>query len=283
MAQRSLIRLFGFLFLLSLSTLGHAEGGRASVLSDLHIDQAIDGDVVVFGADLYLDPGARVAGDAVAVGGDVYLSPEAAVDRHVVAVFGTADVPRGASVGGRVLGYASLASLVGGSLRNGEPLRVDFAMRILTAGGWLLVTTGLAFLFPVRMRFGAWAVPTFGIKIVALGLILGLTVVASLVASLGLGPAIGVPLVASLMIAYFGAKAVGLTVLGCWLGGEVLARWSDHPMPISLEVFVGLLIMLALRFTPVVGENLWTLISLTALGTSIAVAGISTDSARAAA
>ncbi len=282
MAQRSLIRISALLFLLGISFVNNAGAGQAAVLKDLHIGHPVEGDVVVFGADLYLEPGTRIEGDAVAIGGDVIVSRDVEVDGHVVAVLGHVEVSRDATVGGRVLGYSSLASLGGASPVSGDPRQVDFSMRLLTAGGWLLVTTGLAFLFPVRIRFGAWAVPTFGFKILALGLLLGLTVVASVVAALGFGPALGVPLVASLMIIFFAAKAVGLTVLGCWLGGAVLERWFHHPMPISLEVFVGLLILLALRFTPVVGENLWTVISLTALGAAIAVAGISTDSARAA-
>jgi hypothetical protein len=153
-------------------------------------------------------------------------------------------------------------------------------MRLLTAGGWLLVTTGLAFLFPTRMRFGAWAVPTLGIKVPALGIMVLLTAGASLIAALGLGPSLGVPLVAALMVIFFVGKSVGLTVLGCWIGTTVLRRWFNHPLPISLEVFVGVLTLHALRFLPFAGETLWNLISLVALGASIAVVGVSTDPLR---
>ncbi len=59
------------------------------------------------------------------------------------------------------------------------------------------------------------------------------------------------------MVVFFAAKAVGLTVLGCWLGrgASTLVR---HPVPISLEVFVGVVVFLALRFLPSVGETTWT-------------------------
>jgi hypothetical protein len=87
-------------------------------------------------------------------------------------------------------------------------------------------------------------------------------------------------MVAALMIVSFAAKSVGLTVLGCWLGSAVLRRWVHHPLPISLDVFVGVLVLLALRFLPIAGETLWTLISLIALGASIAVIGVSVDRGR---
>lgn len=272
------------LFILCVSCLPgvvSAASGRASVLAKLEVDEEVEGDVVVFGADLVLGPRARVHGDAVAVGGDIRLAEGAEVTRHVVAVLGRAEVPEGVEVGGRVLSFASLATLLPASPPRRPSLRADISMRLLTAGGWLMVTTGLAFLFPIRMRYGSWALPTLGIKVPALGMFVALTVAASLVAALGLGPAVGVPLVASLMIVFFAAKSVGLTVLGCWVGAGVLRRWIHHPLPISLEVFVGVLALLALRFLPVAGETLWNLISMVALGASIAVVGVSTGLPRA--
>ena len=283
MAQRPLtvFPLLPLLLLLVLTGVADAAPGRTAVLSDLRVDERVDGDVVVFGADLELGPGAQVNGDAVVVGGNIRVAGGAEVTRHVVAVLGGAEVPRGAKIGGRVLSFSSLASLLPTSSARGPSLHTDVSMRLLMAGGWLLVTTGLAFLFPIRMRFGAWAVPTLGIKIPALGMMVLLTVGASLIAALGLGPALGVPLVAALMVVFFVGKSVGLTVLGCWIGTTVLRRWFQHPLPISLEVFVGVLVLLALRFLPFAGETLWILVSMVALGASIAVVGVSTDPLRA--
>lgn len=278
MARRPLTHLSFFLLLsLMVSGASAAETGRTAVLSDLRIDEPVFGDVVVFGADLELGPEAQVEGDAVAVGGDIRVAEGAVVKRHVVAIFGGAEVPVDADVGGRVLCFSSVATLLSASSVRESSLHADFSMRLLAAGGWLLVTTGLAFLFPIRMRYGAWAIPSLGIKVPALGMMAGLTVFASLIATLGLGPVLGVPLVGGLMVVFFVARAVGLTVLGCWIGGIVLKRWVRHPLPISLEVFVGVLVLLALRFLPVVGETLWTLISLVALGASVAVMSVSTD------
>jgi len=279
------INLYSLYFFLPLALMvsgaAAASSGRTAVLSDLRVDDLVAGDVVVFGADLELGPNARVEGDAVAIGGDIRVAEGAVVTRHVVAVLGGAEVPVDADIGGKVLCFTSPASLISASSIREPSLHADVSMHLLAAGGWLLVTTGLAFLFPIRMRFGAWAVPSLGIKVPALGMMAGLTVFASLIAALGLGPVLGVPLVGGLMVIFFVARAVGLTVLGCWMGAMVLKRWVRHPLPISLEVFVGVLILLAVRFLPVVGETMWTLISLVALGASIAVAGVSADVTRA--
>ena len=163
MAQRRLIhRFFIFLFLIAAST--EAFPSQTAVLADLSVNETVAGDVVVFGADLVLGPNARVSGDAIAVGGDVRLAEGARVGRHVVAVFGTAAVPSQGQVEGRILAFASLAGLQAGA-GTGQPLRVDFAMRLLAAGGWLLVATTLAFLFPARIRCATWSVPVLGFKI----------------------------------------------------------------------------------------------------------------------
>ena len=276
MAQRRLI-LRSLIFIFMIVGAATAFPSQTAVLANLSVDETIVGDVVVFGADLELGPNARVSGDAVAVGGDVRLAEGARVGRHVVAVFGTADVPSQGQVEGRVLAFASLASLQAGV---GQPLEVDFAMRLLASGGWLLVTTGLAFLFPARIRCAAWLVPVLGVKVPVIGLLAGLTFVASLVAALGFGPALGVPLVAALMVVFFSAKAVGLTVLACWSGAAVLRRWFHHPTTISLDAFIGILLLLALRFLPGIGDTVWNAISLVALGASLAVISVSPDQMR---
>ena len=281
MAQRRLSGLVALFFLLTVTSVGEAAPGRAAVLTDLEINESVEGDVVVFGADLVLGAQARVTGDAVAVGGNVWIAPGAEIGRHVVAVFGAVEVDGDAEIGGRAISLSSLASLATGAGSTGRPHQVSFAMRLLASGGWLLVTTGIAFLFPIRMRFAAWSVPAFGVGIPALGLMIALTAVVSLLAALGFGPALGVPLVAALMVLFLIGKSLGLTVLGCFVGTWVLRRWVRHPLPISLDVFVGVLVLLAFRFAPVVGDTLWNLISLTALGASIAVLSVTGDPARA--
>lgn len=275
MAQRRLILLTA-LILCSFVNIASAESdsSRTAILADLYVNEAVSGDVVVFTGDLTLGENARVAGDVVAIGGDVRVAEGAEVGRHVVAVFGSTEVSPQAVVHGKVLSYSSLASLANRPGTGSSPPRESVSVRILWSGGWLLVTTGLAFLFPVRMRYGTWALQPLGYRVPALGLLVVITAVAFVVAALGLGPALGVPLIAGLMMVLFSAKAVGLTLISCRLGAMVLRRWLHHPLLISLEVFVGTLVLLALRFLPVVGETLWSLASVIALGAGILVIGV---------
>jgi hypothetical protein len=275
MAQQRLIRLTTIVIGCALCAVSAAaEPSRTTVLTDLVVDEPVAGDVVVFAADLVLGKNARVTGDAVAVGGNIRIADGAEVGRHVLAVFGTAEVSSGAVVEGRVLSFASLASLVQAPGAGPPSTRVSVAVRLLASGGWLLVTTGLAFVFPIRMRYGAWALPPLGYRVPALGFLVYLTVIASLVAALGFGPALGVPLIAGLMVAFFAAKAVGLAVISAALGAALLRRVLHHPLPVSLEVFVGTLALLVLRFLPLAGETLWSVMSVVALGASIAVIGV---------
>jgi hypothetical protein len=269
------------LILLALAPGASASPGKTSVLADLELTGPVEGDAVVFGADLVLGPGAVVSGDALAVGGCLRIADGASVGRHAVAVFGDVALDPGATVGGRVLAFASLASLARSQDGGRGSLQVDSGLRLLASGGWLLVTTGLAFLFPARLRIGAWSLPALGFRVPALGLLVALTLVASLVAVLGLGPALGVPLVAALMVIFFAGKAVGLTVIGCALGRIVLRRWLHYPLPISLEVFAGMLVLLAARFLPLAGETLWIATAVLALGASVAVLGAAPRSSTA--
>jgi hypothetical protein len=279
-ARRQLKLVGAVVLFLSLSFSGPAIAApsQTSVLADLQVNEPVEGDVVVFGANLELGPEARVSGDAIVIGGNIRLSPGAEVGRHVVAVIGQSVVPAGALVEGRVLAFSSVATLAPAGLAD-RSLHLNLALRLLTSGGWLLMTTGLAFLLPVRVRYGTWAMPVLGIKVPALGAMVWLTWFAALIAVLGLGPALGPPLVAALWVLFFVAKAAGLTVLGGWVGAAVLRRWVHHPVPITLEVFVGVLALLALRFLPVVGGTFWVLVSVTALGACVAVLVLTNDGA----
>jgi hypothetical protein len=91
----------------------------------------------------------------------------------------------------------------------------------------------------------------------------------ALVAVVGLGPTLGVPLFAALAIAFELVKAFGLAVLGASLGGAVLRRVTERSLPVTLHVFLGVTLMLAMRVLPWVGSVAWTVVSLVALGVAV--------------
>jgi hypothetical protein len=254
--------------LLLAGSAGAASPPRTSVFSDLVVNEAVDGDVVAFEADLHLGPRAHVTGDVVVIGGDLRLDAGSKVDRHVVAIFGDVHAESGAVVEGRTLAFASLSNL---ALTPGDetPLQVSLAVRLVTSGGWLLVTTALAFGLSTRLRYAVWVLPQLGARVLVLGVAAGVTFFAAVIAVLGLGPALGVPLSAALTVVFFALRAVGLTVIGGFIGGIVGGRLLRRPLPLTVEVFVGVFALLVLRFVPLIGGVLWSVAAIAALGTGI--------------
>ena len=267
-----------FVFAIAVSPVAQAAPPRTTVFNNIVINERVDGDVVAFEADVHLGPMADVVGDVVVVNGDLRLDPHARVGRHVLAIFGHVEVAPGAVVQGRTLAFSSLSSVV---LRPGSsaPMQVNVAVRLVTSGGWLLVTTALAFGLSTRLRYGVWMLPRLGFRVLVLGVAAGITFFAAVVAVLGFGPTLGVPLAAALTVVFFAFRAIGLTVIGGFLGELLLRRFIDRPLPLTLEVFVGVFAMLAVRFLPFLGGVLWGVCSIAALGTGI-VALVTTVSDR---
>ncbi len=236
--------------LLAVAGVASAGGGRVAALSELRVNERVEGDVVVMGGDVVLGPQARVSGDVITFFGTVEAAPTAQVDGHVIAVGSLAEVrllPMGAA---------------------GEP-HLQLALRLLMMGGWLLVTSLIAFLAPGRVRFGTWLVGRTGFKSLVLGVLVAITLVAALVAAMALGPTIGLPLVVTLGAVLLAVKTLGLTVLGGVLGGRLLGTLRSRPLPLTVEVFVGVAVLLLARLVPVLGEALWTLTVIVSLGAAV--------------
>lgn len=268
MARHRLITAVAFVVVIAAGLVAGAAPPRTTVFNDIVINERVDGDVVAFEANVHLGPMADVLGDVVVVNGDLRLDPNARVGRHVMAIFGHVEVEPGAVVQGRTLAFSSLSNV---ALRPGgtAPLQVNVAVRLVTSGGWLLVTTALAFGLSTRLRYGVWILPQLGFRVFLLGVAAGVTFFAAVVAVLGFGPSVGVPLAVGLTVIFFAFRAVGLTVVGGFLGTLVLRRWFRRPLPLTLEVFVGVFVLLAVRFLPFLGGLLWSVCSIVALGMGI--------------
>ena len=64
------------------------------------------------------------------------------------------------------------------------------------------------------------------------------------------------------------------------MGRVVLGRLVHRPLPLSVDVFVGVALLLVVRVAPLVGSPLWTVLSVVALGTGVfALALVSHDGA----
>lgn len=235
---------------------GAAAPGRAVVLQPVAVDGPIDGDVV-------------------AVGGDIHLGANADVRGDVVALFGAVDRAPGAHVGGRVLAVSSLSGLVLARGSVGRSSRSQLGVRLLVAGLWLFATTLVAAAAPRRSVAGSWAVDRVGWRSVVVGALVSVTLVAALIAALGSGPALTVPLTAAVMVVFMAGKAFGLVLVGAVVGRRVLAAVRRGQSQVTFEVFLGVGVLLVLRFLPVVGGVIWTVVSIWALGACVLGAALS--------
>ena len=251
MAPRRLIPLAALVLLLVHGTVAWGAPAKVAALSELRVDELVDGDVV-------------------ALAGDVVLGPRADVRGHAVAVFGEVRAEPGARVAGRMIGLSSLAGLAVLPAAGEDGARLRIAVRLLVAGSWLLATTLIALLWPSRLRWGMAVLPQLGLRVAVLGAMVALTLLAALIAAIGLGPGVGLLLAAALGVGFLAIKAVGLAVLGGSLGKTVLGRLAaGRALPLTSAVFVGVLLLLMARFLPVVGGGAWTVVSLAALGAGV--------------
>ena len=223
---------------------------RTAVLQDLVVDGPVPGDILV-------------------VMGDLTLTERARVEGHAVAVLGTIQVEPGAVVEGRVLAVSSLGALTLHPTAGDVDVLLTAGVRLLSVGGWLLLTTAVAVLFPVRVRLGTWAVGRLGIRVALLGVLAAATLIAAFVAAVGLGVPAGVPVAAAVFLLFFAVKAVGLAVVGGLLGALLAARLLHRGLPLSVHVFTGVLLLLLCRLVPFLGGSAWTVISIVALGAGV--------------
>jgi hypothetical protein len=219
---------------------------RYALLEDLRVDESVRGDVVVLGADAVLANGARVGGDVVAVLGTVTREP-------------------GAVVQGRTVALTSLGALLTESTGINAG-RTRIGLRLLTAGFWLLLATTLAAVLPVWCRRGCTLAVGAPMRTAVAAALFVATLVAGLVALLGLGPVLSMPLVTAVVLAAVVIKGIGLMLLGAFVGGKAVRRVTPRFAPVSVEVLIGVSLLLVLRFVPGVGSALWTAVSLVAVG-----------------
>ena len=69
-----------------------------------------------------------------------------------------------------------------------------------------------------------------------------------------------------LMVLFVAVKAVGLAVIGADLGRRAVARSGFSTLPTSVDVFIGVALLLFIRLLPWVGGFFWAAVSVFALG-----------------
>jgi hypothetical protein len=106
-------------------------------------------------------------------------------------------------------------------------------------------------------------------RMLVLGSLATLTCFAAMVAVVGLGPALGLPLSVALLAVFLLAKGIGLAVIGGALGTRLRRSLLPWTLPLSVDVFAGTAVVLVLRFVPLVGGVLWSVLSVAAFGIGV--------------
>jgi len=249
-SPRRLIPIVAISWCLAHPVAAEATQGRVAALESLRVEDSVEGDVVV-------------------LGGDVTLGRDAHVTGHVVAVFGTVRLEEGAQVGGRVVAVRSLARLTVDPRLQQELPWLSLGLRLLTSGLWLVAVTLLAWLLPRWLRSGVGVLEGRSLRVLALGGVATLTCFAAMVAVVGLGPTLGLPLSVALLVVFLVARAVGLAVIGGAVGSRLRRPVLPRSLPLSVDVLVGTALILVLRFAPVVGGALWSVVSVAAFGVGV--------------
>ncbi len=228
---------------------------------------ALQGSVVIRGS---------VAGDVVVLSGGARLGPAARIDGDVFVLGGSIEAAPGARIGGRAVSYptassAWLALLEGPSLGlpAGSPLLLGAKLALLAAWAALLM---LFFATSGRQILGtAESVRREPFR----GFFVGLTgVVAMLLTALFFsafaGTLLSFPLLIlvvllALLLKLWGMVAV-FCALGDWAARHLFRR--RRPRPINAAT-LGLLLLGAVKFLPVVGVWAWSVATLIGVGATL--------------
>jgi len=225
-----------------------------AIAGDLSVNSEVDGDVLVLGGELYLGPSAHIHGDAIAIFGRVNRDPAAQID-------------------GRVLHLEDLASL-DPQFENQSQTRLSIFL--LTAGFWLLTTSLIGALLQKRLGRALFQLKILNWRILPFAILAQLTLMGALIATLGLGPKFAAPLTGMVLGVSLILKALGLSLLGWFLGAHLLP--SSPRLPVNAKIFAGVLIFNLLRLLPGLGSLCWILISVLALGSGILILGATSRS-----
>lgn len=241
---------------------GDLRGTVVAVAGDVHVSGSVEKDVIAFGGNIVLDPGARVRGDVLAVGGAVSMPAGGPV------------------VAGRVLTVGELEAAFATELKT-SPLAVKrssglfVAFRLVLLLAWLAAGLLLLRFVPRPVTGAAGLVPGRLATVAAIGAAAVLTALLVSAFLLLVLPATAGLLAAGLLVALLAAaKTFGLAAVFVALGRR-LTRGVGRGSPFfgdPAALAVGLVLLGFLSLVPVAGPLLWSAASLLGIGTTFVAA-----------
>lgn len=232
---------------------GKVRGRVVAVASDVRIEGAVEGDVIVWGGDVSFGPAGSIAGNLVVFGG---------------AVKGPAGRP--APVAGTVSTPGTLLQLylteTGKAPWEAAALSpVVWGLRLLALAAWLAVAVALLYFFGSPLARAADRAESNWGAALAAGVLGVLTLFLAAAAALALLPsAVSVPIALFLGAAAIAAKVFGMGALFLLVGQKITDSFAPARRPAALAL--GFAVLGGISLLPIAGAIVWSAISVAAVG-----------------
>jgi len=246
---------------------------RTSVGRDLVVSEPVNGNVVAVLSDVAVD--AAVSGNVIVWGGTARFGPNGSVDGNLSVFAGNVVPPAGRAlpVRGTVSTPGSLLRLYLEEMHRApweDVTRVSAVrgLRIVALSAWLFLSLVLLYFFGSPFaRAAAIAEADWGGTLLA-GALGVLTLFLGATAALALLPvALSMPLAVALGAIAVAAKVFGMGALFLLLGQKLLRNVSPAKRPFALAA--GFAALGAASLLPVVGAVLWSAASIVAVGVAL--------------
>jgi len=256
--------------LLSVPALSASRPAVASVGRDLVLSRSVPGRVIAVASDVRVE--SAVAGDVIVWGGDVSFGPQGSVAGNLVVFGGTIrGVPgRPLPVAGTVSTPGSLLPLYLAEMRRApwdtnalSPL--VWGLRLLALAAWLLIAALLLYVFGSPLARAADRAESDWVGALTAGALGVLTIFLAAAATLSLLPSgIAVPIALVLAAAAVAAKIFGMGALFLLLGQKLLDSFAPARRPAAIAL--GFAVLGGISLLPVAGAIVWSAASIVAVG-----------------
>lgn len=258
------------LFLLLASSAFAAPRGISSVGRNVTVSERVPGRVVAVAADVAIEN--AVAGDVIVWGGDVSFGPAGSIAGNLVVFGGTIHQNEGRAlpVGGTVSTPGTLLQLYLAEMRRAPwapgPLSpVVWGLRLLALSAWLAVAVLLLYFFGSPLARAADRAESNWTWALTAGVLGVLTIFLAAAAALALLPsAVAVPVALVLAATAVAAKVFGMGALFLLVGQKLTSSFSPARRPAALAA--GFAVLGALSLLPIAGAILWSAASVAAVG-----------------
>jgi len=258
------------LLLLSVPALAAAPPAVASVGRDLVLSRSVPGRVVAIVSDVRIE--SAVAGDVIVWGGDVSFGAQGSVAGNLVvfggAIRGTAGRPL--PVAGAVSTPGALLPLYLAEMRR-APWETNalspvvWGLRLLALAAWLAIAVALLYVFGSPLARAADRAESDWTGALTAGALGVLTIFLAAAAALTLLPSrIGVPIALALGAAAVAAKIFGMGALFLLVGQKLLDSFAPARRPAAIAL--GFAVLGGISLLPVAGAILWSAASIVAVG-----------------